>query len=182
MGQTKTLTTAEQFFEMSFPDIRTELVNGEIVKMSPPGYRHGRICVRIARRLDEFVESRKLGAVVSEVGFILRRDPDLVRGPDVAFIDKTRLGKIGEIPQFWPGPPDLAIEILSPDDRASEVLAKVGEYLEAGAQLVWIIDPDSRTVSAYRGIHSVRIFQADEELSAAEVLPGFRMKVADLFP
>jgi Uma2 family endonuclease len=76
----------------------------------------------------------------------------------------------------------LAIEILSPDDRASEVLAKVGEYLEAGTSLVWIINPDSRTVSAYRGIHSVRIYQAGDELLAKEVLPGFRMKVADLFP
>ena len=83
--------------------------------------------------------------------------------------------------KFWPGPPDLAVEVLSPEDRASEVSAKVGDYLDAGAVLVWVVDPESRTVSAYGGIQSVRVYRADDELSAEDLLPGFRLKLADLF-
>jgi Uma2 family endonuclease len=181
MSETKMLITAERFFEMSFPDVRTELVDGEILQISPPGYRHGRICVRLSRRLDEFVERSNLGAVVSEVGFILRRDPDMVRGPDVAFLSAPRLAELPDPSKFWPGPPDLAVEVLSPEDRASEVSAKVGDYLDAGAVLVWVVDPESRTVSAYRGIQSVRVYRGDDELSAEDLLPGFRLKLADLF-
>jgi len=181
MGHTKTLISAERYFQMSFPDVRTELVDGEVIEMSPPGYLHGRICVRFSRRLDEFVEKHDLGAVVSEMGFILKRDPDVVRAPDIAFISKARMGELPDKRKFWPGPPDIAVEVLSPDDRASEVLAKVGECLQAGAGLVLVVDPETRTISAYRGIQSVRIYQAGDELSAEDLLPGFRLKVADLF-
>ncbi len=181
MAEIKTLVTAEQFNEMSFPDVRTELVDGEIVQMSLPGYEHGRICTRFMVKLAPFVEARGLGEVVSEVGFILRRNPDMVRGPDVAFVSHEKLKAHGRTRKFWPGAPDLAIEVLSPDDRVSEVLRKVGDYLEAGTRLVWVADPETETVSAYRGLQQVRVYRSGEELPGEDVLPGFSLKVAEIF-
>ena len=181
MAEVKTLVTAEQFFEMPFPDVRTELVDGEIVQMSLPGYEHGRICSRINLRLAPFVEARGLGEVVTEVGFILRRNPDMVRGPDIAFVSREKLEAHGDTSKFWPGPPDLAVEVLSPEDRISEVLRKVGDYLEAGTRLVWVVDPETETVSAYRGLQQVRVYGAGEELPGEDVLPGFSLKLAEIF-
>lgn len=181
MAEVKTLVTAEQFNEMSFPDVRTELVDGEIVQMSLPGYKHGRICSRIDLKLRSFVEAQGLGEVVTEVGFVLRRNPDMVRGPDIAFVSREKLQALGETSKFWPGPPDLAVEVLSPDDRASDVLRKVRDYLEAGTRLVWVADPETETVSAYRGLQQVRVYRSDEELPGEDVLPGFSLKVAEIF-
>ncbi len=181
MAEVKTLVTAEQFYKMNLQDVRAELVDGEVVTMSLPGGIHGRVCIRIARPLDQFVSDRNLGWVVSEVGFILKRQPDLVRGPDVAFLSKEKVQAQKDPHKLWEGPPDLAVEVLSPDDRPSEVLRKVGEYLEAGTRLVWVVDPKNQTVSAHRGLHRVRVYGVGEELSGEDVLPGFSLKVADIF-
>lgn len=181
MAETKTLITAEQFAQMSFPDVRTELVDGEIVQMSLPGFEHGDLCAGLLHALYEFVKPRKLGAVVSEVGFVLRRKPDLVRGPDVAFISKEKLETQGRTRKFWHGAPDLAVEVLSPEDRASEVLRKVGEYLEGGTRLVWVVDSENQRVSAYRGLNQVRVYGAGDALSGEDVLPGFSLPVKEIF-
>ena len=181
MAEVKTLVTAEQFYQMPYPDVRTELVDGEIVQMSPPGYEHGRICSRIDLKLRSFVEARSLGEVVTEVGFILRRNPDMVRGPDLAFISQAKLEAHGGTSKFWRGAPDLAVEVLSPEDRTSEVLRKVGDYLEAGTRLVWVVDPETQTVSAYRGLQQVRVYRIGEELPGEDVLPGFSLPVAQIF-
>lgn len=181
MAETKTLITAEQFSEMSFPDVRTELVDGEVIQMSLPGFEHADICVRIASELNRFVKAQKLGVVVSEMGFVLRRSPDLVRGPDLAFISKEKLETHGRTRKFWQGPPDLAVEVLSPDDRASEVLRKVGEYLDAGARLVCVVDPENRRVSAYRGLNQVRVYGPGDTLSGEDVLPGFSLPLNEIF-
>lgn len=181
MAETKTLITAEQFFEMRFPDVRTELVDGEVVQMCPPGFEHADISACILHELRQFVKPRGMGRVISELGFVLRRNPDLVRAPDVAFIAQAKLAAQGRTRKFWPGAPDLAVEVLSPEDRASEVLRKVGEYLDAGTGLVWVVDPENQTVSAYRSLHQVRVYGAGEELSGEDVLPGFSLKVAEIF-
>lgn len=181
MAGTKTLITADQLFQMSFPDVRTELIDGEVVRMSPPGFDHGAICAAIGHELHRFAKSHNSGTVVSEAGFVLRRDPDMVRGPDVAFVCAERVKKQGRTRKFWQGPPDLAVEVLSPDDRVSEILRKVGDYLEAGTRLVWVVDPDAQSVTVYRSLQSIRIFRADEELSGEDVLPGFRLKVSEIF-
>ena len=181
MAGTKTLFTAEQFFQMHLPDVRTELVDGEVIQMSPPGFDRGDVCASLIREMGQFVKARKLGRVLSEVGFVLRRNPDLVRAPDVAFISQEKLQAHGRTRKFWDGPPDLAVEVLSPEDRISEVLRKVGEYLEAGARMVGVVDPEKRTVSAYRSLHQVRIYSHEEELSGEDVLPGFLLKVAEIF-
>jgi Uma2 family endonuclease len=181
MAETKTLITADQFFQMSFPDVRTELIEGEVVQMSPPGFDHGDICAGLIEHLRRYAKTRDAGRVVSETGFLLRREPDMVRGPDVAFISAEKLQKHGRTRKFWPGPPDLAVEVLSPDDRASEVLRKVVDYLEAGTRLVWVVDPDAQSVTVYRSLQSIRVFRADEELSGEDVLPGFSLKVSEIF-
>lgn len=175
------MITAEQFFEMSLPDVRAELVDGEVIQMSPPGFDHGDICACLTLELRQFVKGSGLGRVVTETGFILRRNPDLVRGPDVAFVSQEKIQRLGRTRKFWPGPPDLAVEVLSPEDRASEILRKVGEYLEAGTRLVWVVDPENQTVSAYRSLHQVRVYSVGEELSGEDVLPGFSLKVAEIF-
>ena len=181
MAGAKTLITAEQFVQMHFPDVRTELVDGEVVQMSPPGSDHADFAACILYELRHFAKARGLGRIYSEMGFVLRRNPDLVRAPDVAFISQQRWQAHGRTRKFWEGPPDLAVEVLSPDDRISEVLRKVGEYLEAGTRMVWVVDPENRTVSAYRSLHQVRIYSHEEELSGEDVLPGFTLKVAEIF-
>jgi Uma2 family endonuclease len=181
MAATKTLVTAEDFFAMDFPDVRCELVDGEVQIMSLPGYNHGYFVARILVALTLFVQPRALGRVVSEIGFLLRRDPDLVLGPDVAFISNERYEAQGPTSKFWQGPPDLAVEVLSPDDRPGKVLRKVGDYLDAGTKVVWVVDPKSRSVAAYRSLHDVRVYREDDNLQGEEVIPGFSLLVAEIF-
>lgn len=181
MAETKTLITAEQFAEMSFPDVRTELVDGEIVQMSLPGFEHGDIASNIHYAVRQFLTGRSLGKVVFETGFVLKRSPDSVRGPDVAFISQKNLEAYGPTRKFWPVAPDLAVEVLSPEDRPSEVLRKVGEYLEAGTRMVWVVDPRSQEVSSYRSLNQVRIYAAGEQISGEDVLPGLSINVSEIF-
>jgi len=133
MATTAEITTAEQLFEA--PDLGPcELVRGELIMVSPPGYVHGSIEARLARALGNFVEANGLGDVLAgEPGFIIARDPDTVRAPDVAFVRAERI-PAGERTRFFEGAPDLAVEVLSPNDRASEVNAKVQDWLDAGCQ------------------------------------------------
>ncbi len=180
MAGTKTLITAEQFFEMSLPDVRSELVDGEVVQMCPPGFEHADISARLIELLRSLIP-RTAGKVVSELGFLLKRNPDLVRAPDVAFISQKKLEAHGRTRKFWPGPPDLAVEVLSPEDRASEVLRKVGEYLEAGTRMVWVVNPEGRNVTSYRSLNQVRVYGAGEEIPGEDVLPGFSLKVSEIF-
>ena len=182
MAGTKTPITAEQFSQMSFPDARTELVDGEVIRVVPPGFDHADISASLIYELRHFVKEHGLGSVVSKLGFILKRNPDLVRAPDVAFIGNEGLKAHGRTRKFWPGPPDLAVEVLSPEDRASEVLRKVGDYLEAGARLVWVVDPENQRLSTYRSLHEVRSYGISEEISGQDVLPGFSLKVSEIFP
>lgn len=155
-----------------------ELVRGEIV-MSPAGFRHGAICVRLAARLHGFVCERRLGDVVdSSTGF--RMPGGNVRCPDVAFVAAGRLEADPLTEGFSPIPPDLAVEVLSPDDRSQQVLDKVGEYLDAGVRLVWVIDPASRSATRYRSLTDVRVLTADDELDGEDVLPGFCCRLAEV--
>lgn len=152
--------------------------------MSPAGFDHGRIAWKLSLLLGRFVSEHKLGVMTAaETGFIISRNPDTVRAPDLALVRKERLG---DAPRrgFFPGPPDLAVEVLSPDDTAAELLAKVNDWLAAGTSQVWLVDPAHRTISIYRGRGgegSVSIFGKDETITASEPLAGFRLKVADAF-
>jgi Uma2 family endonuclease len=131
--------------------------------------------------LHDHVRKDALGTVAGGgTGFPIARDPDTVRAPDAGFIRAARVPPVLS-PKFFPGAPDLAVEVLSPDDRAGEVLAKVQDWLAAGSAAVWVIDPKTRTVSAYRGRSSVAVLAGHDVLDGGDLLPGFSLPLAELF-
>ena len=135
--------------------------------------------MKLSARLEAFVEERRLGYVFdSSTGF--RLPGGNVRLPDVSFVAKGRF--LGEhVPEgFSDVPPDLAIEVLSPDDRSRYVLDKVGEYLQAGVRLVWVIDPARRTAVVYRSMTDVRQIGPDDALEGGDVLPGFVCRLGEI--
>lgn len=149
--------------------------------MTPAGFDHGSIVINVSFFLTGFVREHHLGrATGAETGFQISRDPDTVRAPDVAFVRADRVPS-GPTPGFFQGPPDLAVEVLSPSDPAGEVLDKVQQWLDAGCQAVWLIDPQRRTVAVYdAGQHQVLRSDTDE-LTGGDLLPGFRLLLADIF-
>ena len=172
--------TGEELFSMG--DIgRTELVKGEIIFMSPTGYLHGFIEVRIAKILSFFVDEYKLGRVLGgEVGIYTARNPDTVRGADVAFISNERLAQ-AKSKSFLDVAPELIVEVLSPDDRWRDINAKLKEYFAIGAQVVWVADPQSRQVHVYRSLTNIAILSGNDTLTAEDILPGFSAPVSDFF-
>ncbi|HYM09938.1 MAG TPA: Uma2 family endonuclease [Bryobacterales bacterium] len=168
----------EQLEKLPANDLRHELDEGELITMSPAARRHGKMQVRISRLLSEFVDRNRLGEVVTEVGFILSRDPGTVRAPDVAFI---RAGRPETSTGFEEGAPDLAVEIVSPSDAAFEMVRKVNQYLRAGARAVWVVYPEEKQVHVFDSTGTARILDAAQTLSAPELLPGFSVPLSALF-
>jgi Uma2 family endonuclease len=172
--------TAEELLET--PGLgRCELLHGELIQMTPAGFEHGRVAANIGWMLKEFVRSHPLGVVTgAETGFQIGHDPDTVRAPDAALI---RLERVPPKPMlgFFPGAPELAVEVLSPGDREREVVAKVRDWLGAGCQSVWVVDPETMTIAVYRGGDQVQRFAACDTLTDNAVLPGFRVLVGDVF-
>lgn len=174
--------TAEDLYTLPDDGRRYELVAGQLLSEPPVQARHGKVVVRIAALLDNFVRPRHLGALYAgDTGFILARTPDTVRAPDVAFVASAREDMLEDEDRFLPGAPDLAIEVLSPSDRPGEVEAKVTGYLTAGSRLVWIVDPARRSVTEHRSPLAPRTFSGDDDLKAEDLLPGFSVKVSELF-
>lgn len=174
------LMTADALARLNLPDKRTELVRGRLVVREPAGFRHGVVAMKVARRLEEFVEASDLGVVVAaETGFKLATSPDTVRAPDCGFVSKVRVPN--PLPRgYFPTGPDLAVEVLSPDDRPGEVLAKVSDWLSGGSVLVWVIDPDRRTANVYRADGSVSPLSEDDALDGESLLPGFALTLAKI--
>lgn len=179
MDSTKALVTAQQLYEMG-SDARFELVQGELVPMSPVGKDHGSIVFRLASWLVPFVSQRKLGWLGTERGFVLSHNPDVVRAPDVYFLAFHRESP-GKGLGFYDGAPDLAVEVLSPSDRASDIQIKVREYLAAGSAVAWVVDPSSETVTVYHPSGHARVYSGDQQVSGEDVLPGFSFRCGDLF-
>jgi len=180
MATTEQVTTADQLLHT--PGLgRCELLRGELIMMSPAGSEHGHIVANITVPLGAFVKEKALGMIFgAETGFQIGHDPDTVRAPDVAFVSAERIhGNLGK--GFFQGAPDLAVEVVSPSDRAAEVLAKVHDWLEAGCRAVWVVDPEPRTVSVYRSRERVVTLSVAEQLSGDDVVPGFTMPVAEVF-
>ena len=177
------LLTAEVLAELpEQPGVRYELHEGKLVEMPGAGGIHAAIVVRLVLLLHQFVTSRRIGFVFGDgLGYILRRNPDTVRIPDVSVVRRERV-PAGGIPEgFWPGAPDLAVEIVSPHDRAEEVHERVRDYLGAGVRLVWVLWPKSRTVTVYWPDGTARELGPDEKLTGGDVLPGFEVSVSELF-
>jgi len=155
-----------------------ELVDGQI-RVSPAGSRLGRVCVRLSARLQVFVDAQELGYLFdSSTGF--RLPGGNVRLPDVGFVARGRFAD-EQVPEgFADLAPDLGVEVLSPGDRSRDILDKVGEYLQAGVRLVWVIDPKRRTAAAYTSLTEVRRLGPEASLDGEDVLPGFRCRLADV--
>jgi Uma2 family endonuclease len=181
MTTTSNLMTAEELWRLPADNLRHELVKGELRTMPPAGYEHGVIVIKLARLLANHVESNHLGVVLgAETGFLLRQNPDLVRAADVSFIAQSRIPKIAP-KTYWQGAPDLAVEILSPSDTVEEIEEKTGDYLDAGCKLVWIINPNRKSVTVHRpGINPIVLYEFDS-LDGADVVPGFVCKIDQLF-
>jgi len=179
---TISLVTADQLLLMPDDGYRYELIAGEIRKMSPAGWRHGLVAGRLHVRLGRHVEKHRWGEVFEgETGFLLASDPDTVRAPDVAFVRRDRLPPEDLAEAFWPGAPDLAVGVVSPGDTVHEVDDKVRAWLDAGASMVWVVDPKRRGVTVYRSPIAVKTLSENDELSGEDVVPGFACKVGELF-
>jgi Uma2 family endonuclease len=173
------LVTAEQLAGLHVPGKTEELVRGQLLVREPPGTRHGSVAARLTFLIADHVYRHNLGVVCSQdTGFKLESDPDTVRAPDVAFISQIRAGQI-PLRGYAAVAPDLVVEILSPDDRPGEVLTKVGQWLEAGSSVVWVIDPQRVAARVYRHDGALAIVGADGRLDAEPVLPGFSCALAD---
>lgn len=176
------LITAKEFMNMPDPEDGTqqELVRGEIITMSLPGGRHGACCSKVDRRIGNFVEANRLGTVcANDTGLLTEKDPDTVRGPDVAYWSYERLP---EVPNDAISlPPNLAVEVLSPSNRPGQIREKLREYFALGVNMVWIVDPEDRTVTVYRSADEGRLLHENATLSGEEILPGFSCRVAELF-
>jgi Uma2 family endonuclease len=183
MSTAARLVTAEELQRLPANHQRQELVKGELRTMPPSGGEHGATVMEVSVPLATHVKQHGLGLTFgAETGFLLARDPDTVRAPDLAFVSRARIPSSGVPPSgFWPGAPDLAVEVLSPNDTAVEVEDKVSEWLEAGTRMVWVVNPRRRTVTVYRTPRGGTILGADDELDGQEVVPGFRCRVASLF-
>lgn len=181
MSTTAKLITAEELWQMPQQDRRLELVLGELITMSPAGFDHCAVGMRIGIRLGSYVLENRLGIVVnSECGFVLRRNPDTVRAPDVAFVRQDRIPDPRPV-KFWEGAPDLAVEVLSPTDTVDEIDGKVEEYLQAGSTEVIVINPQRRMLKVFRQGTICTILQERGILDGLESVPGFRCPVADIF-
>jgi Uma2 family endonuclease len=180
---TKTRLTVDEFWRLAQDDQRLELVDGDVIEMTPAGAEHSEIGLLIGSLLLTAARSIRAGrAFGADCGFALSLDPPVVRAPDAAFVRADRTPKAAELERFFPGAPDLAVEVISPDDTMAQLLEKVDEYLAAGTQLVWIVAPRRREVYVYRPTGSPEVIGADGTLTADPILPGFSVTVRDLFP
>lgn len=176
------LMSADELLALPRGQFRYELVNGELKRMSPTGHEHGRITIRLTVPLAQHVKANRLGEVyAAETGFRLTSNPDTVRAPDIAFICQQRVGEVGATTGYWPGAPDLAVEVLSPDERSPQVTRKVSEWLTAGARQVWVVSPKLRTITVYRSLTDFTVLSEKDTLEGADLLPGFRLAVGEIF-
>ena len=173
------LMTADELLAM--PDgfgQRHELVKGELITLSPAGWDHGVIAGRISHHLGQYAAARNLGtAPSSDTGYLIARNPDTVLQPDASFV---RAERVISSRKYFPGAPDVAVEVISPTDRYTEVRAKVRDYLQAGARMVIVIDPDEQaaTVSTRSGTIELTI---EDTLDGGDVVPGWKLPLRDIF-
>ncbi|MDZ4778630.1 MAG: Uma2 family endonuclease [Planctomycetia bacterium] len=171
MATIEALLTAEEFFAIPRGDQPKELVQGRIIYMTPPGQPHGLVCIEIGFILRSYLATHDIGRVVgNDSGCITARDPDSVRGPDIAFYRHDQIPEKPFPPGYWKAVPPLACEVLSPSDVWAEVLEKVTEYFRAGVIVVCVFDPARETIQVFRGDRQPESLSGDAELKLPEVL------------
>jgi Uma2 family endonuclease len=182
MSTTTQLMSADELLKLPRGRFRYELVKGELRTMSPSGSEHGVIVVNVTVFLGQHVKANNLGIVFgAETGFLIEENPDTVLAPDVAFISREHIPESGIPKKYWPGAPDLAVEVLSPGDTAREVEKKVNQWLTAGAHLVWIVNPKRKSITVYRASGDAVTFSERDELDGEDLVLGFRCRVSEIF-
>ena len=176
--------TADELLAMPDDGFRYELVRGELRKMSPAGRFHGKYALKIGISLGGHVVANDLGEAHGvDTGFILETDPDHVRAPDFSFVRKERADALGNeyMEGFFPGHPDLVVEVISPRDRYREVDEKTADWFAAGTLVVIVANPRNKTVRIHRPHGDVVVLSEDDVLEIPDMIPGWRMPVADIF-
>ncbi len=182
MVTTSQLMTAEDLLRMPDDDCRYELVRGELRTMSPAGSRHGRIVINVTTPLDQHVRANNLGVVyAAETGFKIATHPDMVRAPDAAFVSSERDKAVGSVEGYWPGAPDLVVEVTSPGDLHADIEEKIIDWLDAGTRMVIIVNPRKRLATIYRSLTDITILTEQDTLDGADVVPGWTLPVRALF-
>lgn len=177
------IQTAEQLARMPSDGNRYELIEGVLNIMPPAGGRHGRVAGRVFKLLANHVDELNLGGTfAAETGFLIHREPDTVRAPDAAYVSLARMEEVEDDSGFVPLAPDLAVEVVSPNDPFAAVEIKAFSWLDAGTKLVLIVEPESRTVHAYRSRTEIAVLQATDLLDVADVVSGWQVKVSEFFP
>lgn len=177
--------TAEEFFDWAQrPENRDrhyELERGEVVEVARPGERHGYLCLNLGRILGNYTFQRGQGyACSNDTSLILERDPDTVRGPDVVLYTQVR--RYDDLRVRWSDePPTLAVEVLSPNDRWGTMTRRIAQFLQRGVAMVWLVDPEGRTLTVYRANQLPQVLEGDDELTCEDVLPDFRCRIAEVF-
>ena len=177
------LLTADDLLQLHCEGVHGELIRGVLHETMPPGIDHGKINAKLTARLVLFVEDHRLGEVTTgDAGVWIERDPDTVRGPDIAFFSPERMAPGVSIPGYSRTRPDLVVEIVSPNDKAHEVYDKARMWLSHGVRLVWVVYPDTRTVEVHQPQQPVEVIDESSQLDGADVLPGFTCPLGDIFP
>jgi Uma2 family endonuclease len=183
MTDTGLRMTADDLLRLPDDGKRYELIAGELREMSPAGGDHGYVAIEAALQLRLFLRDHpEIGGALfaAETGFRLARDPDTVRAPDVAHVAEERRVQ-ARVPGYPALAPDLVVEVVSPNDTASEIQRKVDEWLQAGSRLVWVLYPTTRSAMTYQPGGAARLLHADDTLTGEPVLPGFGCRLGDLF-
>ena len=176
------LLTADDLLRLDSQGVRGELIRGVLYETMPTGRQHGKIMAKLTIHLGSFVEQRRLGSVeVGDVGVWLERDPDTVRAPDIAFFSLEKDPPEEIAAGYAEVVPDLLAEIVSPNDTAREVREKAEMWLGFGVRLVWVVNPDTRTVDVHRRGHPIITLTDQDALDGLDILPGFTCLVRDIF-
>lgn len=174
--------TIEEYLALPATGTPTELIRGRIVEVPPPGSRHGRFAFRFAHYLGLHVIGRGLGEIITnDSGVITQRNPDSLRGPDVAYYRAAKLPAIEDWPDYFDFPPDLVVEVRSPSDRWAEMVAKAAEYLAAGVLVVVLLDPSPRSAHVFEADRAPRALGPDDTLALPDLLGDFAVVVGRIF-
>ena len=171
--------TIDDMYHMPKDGQKYELVDGKVV-VSPAGMYHAEIVTKISHIIATFLDDHPIGKVYGDNMGLIFPNGNL-RSPDVSFVRMEKLPDGKSPVTFGKLVPDFAIEVLSPDHRPSQVAGKIGEYLECGVPLVWVVDPEAKTVTAYRSLSNIQQFTGEDTISAEPVLPGFTCPISRLF-